>query len=456
MSIEIHSERFRKLKEAHTVRKGPVIYWMQRDQRFEDNWALLFAQKLATENDVPLIVCFNIVKSFLNATIRQYDFMLKGLKETQDKMLEHNIPLIFTFGNTTENLLSFLNSLKPAFLVTDFNPLKTPKEWKKKIIESIDATVYEVDAHNIVPAFWISQKQEYGAYTLRPKIQKVLSKFLCEFPKPQKMPSSNLSIVDFDKLNVEKIEEALNVDKSIEPLEKPISGSQMGFEMLNEFLSNRLRSYATLKNDPTVDGTSNLSPYLHFGQISPQRVALEVIKLKEKYPQSAEAFLEELIVRRELADNFCLYNKNYDSLEGFPDWARKSLEKHLQDKREYVYSLETLENAETHDPLWNAAQLQLIKTGYMHGYMRMYWAKKILEWTNTPAEALKYAIYLNDKYELDGRDPNGYAGISWAIGGVHDRPWKDRPIFGMVRYMSFEGCKRKFDVGKYIERWYNK
>ncbi|MGB9796977.1 deoxyribodipyrimidine photo-lyase [Fervidobacterium gondwanense] len=455
MPIEIHSERFRKLKEANTVKKRPVIYWMQRDQRFEDNWALLFAQRIAIENDVPLIVCFNIVSSFLNATIRQYDFMLKGLKETQDRLLEYNIPLVFTFGAATESLLTFLESLKPSFFVTDFNPLRTVKEWKKKIIESIDATVYEVDAHNITPAFWISQKQEYGAYTLRPKIQKVLSNFLREFPKPQKMPYSNLSVVDFDMLNVEKTIELLNVDKTIKPLEKPLPGAQMGFEIMNEFIKERLKFYANLKNDPTVDGTSNLSPYLHFGQISPQRVALEVIKLKEKYPESAEAFLEELIVRRELADNFCLYNENYDSLEGFPDWARKSLEKHVQDKREYVYTLEDLENAETHDSLWNAAQLQLLKTGYMHGYMRMYWAKKILEWTTTPAEALKYAIYLNDKYELDGRDPNGYAGIAWAIGGVHHRPWKERTIFGMVQYMSFEGCKRKFDVEKYIERWYN-
>jgi deoxyribodipyrimidine photo-lyase len=175
----------------------------------------------------------------------------------------------------------------------------------------------------------------------------------------------------------------------------------------------------------------------------------------KKTGQPHEAFLEELIVRKELADNYCFYNSNYDSFLGFPDWAKKTLDAHRHDKREFIYSLETLTEAKTHDDAWNAAQMQMVKTGYMHGYMRMYWAKKILEWTSSPEEALQFANTLNDQFELDGRDPNGYTGTAWAIGGVHDRPWGERPIFGMIRYMNAAGLKRKFDIGSYIRHWLN-
>lgn len=196
---------------------------------------------------------------------------------------------------------------------------------------------------------------------------------------------------------------------------------------------------------------SNLSSYLHFGQISAQRVALEVQPFIE-YAESQKSFLEELIVRRELSDNFCFYNKYYDSFEGFPNWAKKTLNEHRNDKREFIYSLQQFEDAKTHDDLWNAAQIEMTTTGKMHGFMRMYWAKKILEWSASPEDALETAIYLNDKYELDGRDPNGYVGCAWSIGGVHDRAWAERPVFGKIRFMNYNGCKRKFDINSYIKK----
>jgi deoxyribodipyrimidine photo-lyase len=230
------------------------------------------------------------------------------------------------------------------------------------------------------------------------------------------------------------------------------SGEEAANEMLEIFLSQKLDSYAALKNDPTKDGISNLSPYLHFGQISAQKVALEVEK-KNANLESKDAFLDEILVRKELADNFCYYNPLYDSFDGFPEWAKKTLNLHRADPRKFVYTLGEFENGETHDPLWNASQLELLSKGKMHGYMRMYWAKKILEWSESPEKALETAIYLNDKYEFDGRDPNGYVGIAWSIGGVHDRAWKEREIFGKLRYMSYEGCKRKFDVDTYIEKY---
>ena len=221
---------------------------------------------------------------------------------------------------------------------------------------------------------------------------------------------------------------------------------------MESFIAERLESYNTLRNDPTKNALSNLSPYLHFGQISAQRVVLEVEKAKSD-PESKKAFLDEILVWKEIADNFCYYNPGYDRFESFPDWAKKSLNAHRHDRRTYIYTLEEFEAGKTHDPLWNASQMELLRTGKMHGYMRMYWAKKILEWSESPEKALEIAICLNDRYELDGRDPNGYAGIAWSIGGVHDRAWREREVIGKIRYMSYEGCKRKFDVKLYIAKY---
>lgn len=219
----------------------------------------------------------------------------------------------------------------------------------------------------------------------------------------------------------------------------------------NGFLTTRLKSYSSDRNNPLKPkALSGLSPYLHFGQISAQRCALEAHKVKQLFPQAVDVFLEELIVRRELADNFCFYQPHYDSLQGAWDWARKTLLDHASDDREHIYTREQLEKAQTADPLWNASQLELVHYGKMHGFMRMYWAKKILEWTNGPEEALEFALYLNDKYHIDGRDPNGYVGCMWSICGVHDQGWRERPVFGKIRYMNYAGCKRKFDVDGYI------
>lgn len=228
-------------------------------------------------------------------------------------------------------------------------------------------------------------------------------------------------------------------------------GESAGARTLGLFIKNRLSSYADDRNDPLEEGQSDLSPYLHFGQVSAQKVALGVRRHAWDTP-SGQTFLEELIVRRELSDNYCLYNPRYDSFEGFPAWAQKGLNAHRQDKRPFLYKRTEFENAATHDPLWNAAQTEMVKRGKMHGYLRMYWAKKILEWSATPEEAQSTAIHLNDRYELDGRDPNGYAGIAWSVGGVHDRPWFNRPVIGPIRWMTANGCKSKFDTEGYIRR----
>lgn len=446
--MQLNGQRLRILKDAEW-QKGPVVYWMSREQRLRDNWALLHAQELAMERKVPLLVVFSLVPHFLGADLRQYDFMLKGLSGVEVDLAKLSIPFYLLEGKPEKEIANFLTAVKASVLVSDFDPLRIKRDWKRKLIPRLDIPFYEVDAHNIVPCWIASPKQEYGAYTLRPKLKRLLAQFLTEYPvlklHPYKMKGKG------ERIYWQRVCTRLKIDSSAGILDAVESGEAAAANVLGRFIAGRLNDYDQKRNDPCLDGQSNLSPYLHFGQLSAQRVALEVTGAKVDW-QSKDAFLEELIVRRELSDNFCFYNEAYDHFEGFPHWAQESLNKHRSDKREYMYSVSILEDARTHDPLWNAAQREMVRKGKMHGYMRMYWCKKILEWTKSPEEALSSAIYLNDKYELDGRDPNGYAGIAWSIGGVHDRAWIERKIFGKVRFMSYGGCKSKFDVEAYIKQ----
>jgi deoxyribodipyrimidine photo-lyase len=441
----MNPRRVRILKEGKQV-AGPVVYWMQRDQRVHDNWALIYAQTKALEKNVPLFVVFNLVPTFLDATIRQYGFMLKGLHEVEHELQRYNIPFVLLTGDVGEQIPSFLNNVDASLLVSDFNPLKIVRKWKKSIADKIVIPFHEVDAHNIVPCLVTSNKQEYGAYTIRPKIHRLLPEFLEEFPQLKKMGKSATS---FHKNNWVEAKINLKIKFDVPEVGWITPGESAAILELERFIRNKLNKYSKSRNDPTLDAQSGLSPYLHFGQLSAQRIVLATQPFTE-YGESQQSFLEELIVRRELSDNFCYYNKNYDSVEGFYQWAKDSLNLHRNDKRDYIYTLKEFEHANTHDELWNAAQSEMIHKGKMHGYIRMYWAKKILEWTGSPQEAMQIAIHLNDKYELDGRDPNGYAGIAWSIGGVHDRAWFEREVFGKIRYMNYNGCKRKFEVEKYI------
>ncbi|MCF8259740.1 MAG: deoxyribodipyrimidine photo-lyase [Melioribacteraceae bacterium] len=440
----MNENRLKILKDGEK-KTGPVVYWMQRDQRANDNWALIYAQSKACEMNVDLRVVFNLVPEFLEATVRQYEFMIKGLEEVEQHLNRFNIPFNLFLGEPEQNLPRFLEKIHASLLVVDFNPLKIARFWKKKVADKIQIPIHEVDTHNIVPCKYVSDKIEYAAYTIRPKIKRNLDEFLDEIPPLLTMENNpNLEKVDW-----EKARNSLKINFSVPEVDWLIPGESTAKSILEKFINQKLESYNQHRNDPNLNALSNLSPYFHFGQISPQRVALAVSSVNN-FPESKDAFLEELIVRRELSDNFCYYNSKYDSFEGFHDWAKKTLNEHREDKREFIYRLEQFENAETHDGLWNAAQIEVIKKGKMHGFMRMYWAKKILEWTESPEQALEFALYLNDKYQLDGRDPNGYVGVAWSIGGVHDRAWTERPVFGKIRFMNYNGCKRKFDIKSYI------
>lgn len=445
--MAINPTRIRILKEG--VRKtGPIAYWMSRDQRVSDNWALMFTLELAIKYNQPPVVVFCLVNDFLEATEKQYNFMLRGLNEVDNRLKEKNISFFILQGSPEKEIPEFIERYNIGTLVSDFDPLKIKRKWKKNLAKKINIPFYEVDAHNIVPCWIASGKQEYGAYTIRPKISRLLPEYLDRF-----------SIIKINKIKWKGPEPVINWSKITEDsryvnknfkANKIIPGESEAKKVLKRFIDNKLNTYNDYRNDPTEDNLSCLSPYIHFGHISAQRIALGIIDSAVS-EEKKDSFLDELIIRRELSDNYCFYNSNYDSFGGFPEWAQKTLNNHRLDRRDYIYSVEEFEEARTHDRLWNAAQLEVVVKGKMHSYMRMYWAKKILEWSESPEEAQDIAIYLNNKYELDGRDPNGYTGIAWCIGGVHDRAWKERSIFGKIRYMSYEGSKSKFDVNLYIK-----
>lgn len=426
-------------------RKGPVIYWMSRDQRVRCNWALLFARKKAGLMGQPLLVVFTLAPSFLGATLRHYDFMLKGLQEVETALRDLNIPFFLLQGEPETEFLCFAGKVKAGAVVTDFSPLRIAGKWKSAIARRLPVSFCETDAHNIVPCWIASGKQEFAARTFRPKITALLGEFLTEFPRLEPLASP----VEHPPVVWSRVRQALKADPLVPPVEWLKPGEKAAEECLETFLRSRLPRYAEERNDPNAGVLSDLSPYLHFGQISAQLTAMRTAE--SGAPEvDKKAFLEELIVRRELSENYCCFNDRYDSYEGLPSWARETLKQHSGDRREYLYSPEVFEKAGTHEKLWNAAQLELVTTGKIHGYMRMYWAKKILEWSETPNQAFETALFLNDRYALDGRDPNGYTGISWSIGGLHDRPWFERPVYGRIRYMNASGCARKFDVNRYI------
>jgi deoxyribodipyrimidine photo-lyase len=430
--------------------EGPVVYWMSRDQRAADNWALLWAQQEAISRKKGLLVVFCMVANYPGATLRHYSFMLQGLKEVQQKLGSLNIRFKILTRSAEEILPPFLRKIDAHLLVSDFDPLRIKQQWKKKLTAELTVPFFEVDSHNILPAWVVSEKKEYAAYTLRPKVKRLLDDYLTDIPIINKHP-----------FNCETASMAVDVDGLAAGVadKSPVKGDMMeageaAAHRALDGISRKLQGYGDDRNNPCVNGQSGMSAYLHFGQLSPQRLAWTVSR--SRLPaETKEVFLEELVVRRELSDNFCYYEPGYDSFDGFPEWARKTLDQHRNDKRDYLYSLEEFEQGQTHEELWNACQIDMVQSGKLHGYLRMYWAKKILEWTPDPETALEYAITLNDRYSLDGRDPNGYTGIAWSIGGVHDRAWRERAVFGKIRFMNEAGCRRKFDVQGYIQSVFN-
>jgi deoxyribodipyrimidine photo-lyase len=428
-----------------------VIYWMSQTHRANFNHSLEFAIELSNAYRKPLLVYFPITDRYKYSNARYYKFMLDGILEAKKSIEERGIKFIIEKVDDIKHRVVEIS--RDAFaLITDKAYLKFYRRLNQYVADKLDIPVYEVESDVCVPVEIASDRLEPYAFGFRKKIYSIMDAFIVELkPREVKIKSVSLDfgIGELTPKDSLEILDILNIDKSVS-LSPFVGGYSQARKYLEEFIERKLHKYKDFRSHPELDYQSNLSPYLHFGQISPIEVVLEVLSKYGK-DENVDSFFNELIVWRELARNFCYYNPNYNHYEGIPDWAKETLEEHKKDRREYIYTLEELESAKTHDEYWNSAQLELLKTGKMHNYMRMYWCKKIIEWTDDPKQAFDIACYLNDKYELDGRDPNGYAGISWCF-GTHDRPWKERKIFGKVRYMSASGLEAKFDIKKYVEK----
>jgi deoxyribodipyrimidine photo-lyase len=441
----IQKERIKALNKKELKKGAYVLYWMQSSQRAKYNHALEYALSKGNELHQPIIVFFGITDHFPEGNERHYRFMLEGLREVKQTLEKRGIQMVILHESPEKGVLQM--SKMASLVVVDRGYLRIQRKWRENVAKRIDCSFIQVESDAIVPVEEASPKEEYAAATIRSKIHRKLDHFLV--PLKQLDPtvdSLSLNFGSFDISNVGKAISKFQIDRSVQKVSSFQGGTKEAQKHLEVFLEGKLDRFPELRNDPTLDYLSQMSPYLHFGQISPLSIALQVKKTKSP---GVEAFLEELIVRRELSMNFVFYNEKYDSYEAIPEWARKSLKSHQKDKRQYLYCLEDLEQAKTHDPYWNAAQKEMVVKGKMHGYMRMYWGKKILEWSKTPEEAFRITLYLNNKYELDGRDPNGFTGVAWCF-GKHDRPWGERLIFGNVRYMNDKGLKRKFDTDEYV------
>ena len=440
-----------------TVRRGSgprpdgttVVYWMQRAQRAIDNPALDAAVEAANALHKPVVAFLAPIPFYPHANLRHYRFLNEGIPDIAADLAKRNIGFVLR-RYPDHSLAKFCEEVRPALVVGDENPLREPEGWRTKAAKKLNAPFWTVDADVIVPSKLL-ENAHYAAHTIRPRLLPLLKQHLIASTNPHAHVSWKKPEDVFSLDQSCRITEGWNIDRSVLPVSQWRGGSTAAARLLREFLQHKLNGYRTQRNKPEVDHTSRLSPYLHFGNISPITVALAV-QNADAPDADKQAFLNQIITWRELSVNLVRFNPDYDSFECAEPWAHRTLAKHKKDHRPILYTESQLENAETHDQLWNAAQMQMVNTGWMHNYVRMYWAKKILEWSPTPAEAYHIAVRLNDKYELDGRDPNGYAGVAWAIVGKFDRAWFERPIFGQIRYMSGESTGRKFDSKKYIQQ----
>ncbi len=453
MLVMIQDARIRTLNEDPIDEKGQyVLYWMQSSQRTRYNHALEHAIRQANHLKKPVVVCFGLMDDYPEANERHYAFLLEGLRDVRSALADRGILFVVRHGESFDAALHY--GKNASVIVCDRNYLRHHKAWRERVAKHAGKQVVQVETDVVVPVEVVSEKHEYAARTIRPKIHKQWDEYLVGLTETNvEQRSLKLDLTgNIDVTDVEASLKKLKIDRSVKRSPRFIGGQVEAEKHLKKFLSNCLDGFATDRNEPSHQLTSTMSGYLHFGNISPLELALEVKKQKDASKASRDSYIEELIVRRELSMNYCNFVTDYDKYEALPEWARKTLSEHRNDPREHVYTLSQLEHAKTHDSYWNAAQVEMTRTGFMHNYMRMYWGKKILEWSKSPKEAYETTLHLNNKYFLCGRDANSFANVSW-IYGLHDRPWgPERKIFGLIRYMNAAGLERKFDIDKYVAR----
>jgi deoxyribodipyrimidine photo-lyase len=449
-------ERVRQLNTAEWRQDGRyVLYWAQMNRRVESNHALAYAVQLANERQLPVLVYEGVTCSYPFANDRLHTFLLEGVPSTAQALHALGIGYVFYLRRrqSDRNDTFYELAKQAAAVVTDDYPTLIARRHNASVPAKLDVPYFVVDSSCVVP-MRLLEKREWAAYTIRPKIQKLLPRYLKPAPKIHAQHKYHGPLPDFHTevtaANIAELVASCEIDHAVPPSISYSGGADAAKKHLKHFLKDNLRRYAKERNEPSAHATSGLSPYLHFGHISVLQTALAAKEYAQEHELIADEFLEELIVRRELAFNFALLTDRLESLESLPDWARRTLAKHAQDKRSPAFTREQMEKGETYDDLWNATQKELLLRGKIHGYYRMYWGKKIIEWSATYEEAVHAMVYFHDRYALDGRDPNTYANVLWCL-GLHDRPFVDRPIFGQVRYMSYDGMKRKTDIAAYLK-----
>lgn len=451
----IDPARVKRLNERPERDGTYVLYWMQASQRPWDNHALEYAIEQANRLGRSVLVGFGLTANYPEANLRHYRFMMEGLAENERLLSERGLKLVLRIGDPADVALELAGDA--CLLVCDRGYLRHQKKWRSRVAEEAGCAVFQVETDVVVPVEQASEKREFAARTIRPKLQRQKDGF-CRLPE-QLVPTKSslpLHVTGEDLGDIDALLSRLDLDRSVPPVsELFIGGPQIALDRFQGFLDAKLGLYSKHRNQPQTDDSSHMSAYLHFGHISPIRLIYEAESraedASESERESLEEFTEELMVRRELSINYCEYEPAYDSYSALPDWARTTLGDHSGDERPSVYSLSQLERSESHDEYWNAAMTEMRVSGYMHNYMRMYWGKKILEWSPSAEEAFRRTLHLNNKYFLDGRDPNSYANVAWTF-GLHDRPWTEREIFGKVRIMKASGLERKCDIRGYVLR----
>ena len=445
----IQTTQIQNLNE-HTRRPAGayVLYWMQEAQRARGNAALEMAIRGANRYGLPVVVCFGLMDGYPEANARHYAFMLDGLSDCAKELETRGIAFVIRHGMPVDVALSL--SQNAAAVICDRSYMPAQREWRRMLAEAATCPVVQVETEVVVPVDVASDKSEYAARTIRPRIHRVWDEYLVALDETEpEIRADALTLEsDFDPTDPSSVLAALDLDRTVKPVKRFRGGRVAALEMLNRFLDDVLDGYAKGRNEPSAAQTSFLSPYLHFGHISPVEMALAARDSGIGATEDRGSFIEELVVRRELAMNYANFAPGFETYDALPDWAKKTLSEHAGDEREYVYTSDVLEACKTHDTHWNDAMREMVHTGFMHNYMRMYWAKKILEWSATPEDAFNTTLALNNKYFLDGRDPNSYANVAWCF-GLHDRAWTERPVFGKIRYMNANGLNRKFDMAAY-------
>jgi deoxyribodipyrimidine photo-lyase len=432
--------------------KPYVLYWLQQAQRVGFNQALAHAIDRANELKKPLVVGFGLMDDYPEATERHYAFMLDGLRDLKSAIEKLGATFVVKHGVPKD--VAVLLAKDAACVVTDRAYLRHLVGWREHVANAVSVRVEQVETELVVPLEVASTKSEIGARTLRPKIHRAWAEHLVpvEMPKlaVKSAPGAKGLQSDFDVSDPDAVLKKISCIREVKRSPVFTGGERAAQKHLDDFIASQIDDYAKGRNEPARGQSSTLSPYLQYGHISPIDMATRVVSAKRGAQADRDSFVEELIVRRELAHNFTSYNAKYDRFAGLPEWAQKSLRAHAMDKRQYVYTRDELATGQTHDSYWNAAQMEMVLTGFMHNYMRMYWGKKILEWTPDPEEAHATTLWLNNRFFLDGLNANSYGNVAW-IYGQHDRPWgPERPIFGLIRYMNAAGLERKFDIQDYV------